>query len=701
MSQFSSACLIAGLAIAGSASAQTAPPSDPHAWLEDVQGEKALDWVKARNAKAEAEIAGTPAFKTLEAQIRAILDSDAKIPGVEKIGGYYYNFWKDKQHERGVWRRTTLDEYRKPEPKWETVLDLDALNKAENAKWVWHGADCLKPKYERCLIALSPGGSDADVTREFDLTTKQFVQDGFFRPEAKGGLAWIDEDTVYVFTDFGPGTLTTSGYPNIVKEWKRGTPLSAAKTVYEGKPGDMYIAAMRDHTPGWQRDFVSRTLAFYNDELYLRGKDGTLVKIDAPNSAQKNVHKEWLLLELREPYSAGGKTYAPGALIATRFDDFMAGKREFTALFEPDEHSSLAGYTWTRDHLVLNVMQDVKNRLSVLTPGKDGWAKSDFVGAPTIGTLGVGAVDADDSNAVWLTATDFLTPTTLSIATVTDKSGGQQPEVLKSNPVFFDGSKDVIEQHFATSKDGTKVPYFLVRPKDLAFDGKAPTLLYGYGGFEVSMTPAYSGGIGKGWLEKGGVYALANIRGGGEYGPRWHQAALKANRHKAYEDFAAIADDLVARKVTSKQHLGAMGGSNGGLLMGNMLTQYPEKFGAIVVQVPLLDMKRYSHLLAGASWMAEYGNPDTADWEFIKGFSPYHLFDPAKTYPATLFTTSTKDDRVHPGHARKMMALMEAAGKDVRYYENIEGGHGGAANNAQAAHMTALAYTFLWDQLAK
>ena len=696
MSQFSSACLIAGLAIAGGASAQTPPNADPHAWLEDVQGEKALAWVRARNAKAEAEIASTPAFKTLEAQIRAILDSDAKIPGVEKIGGYYYNFWKDKQHERGVWRRTTLDEYRKPEPKWETVLDLDALNKAENAKWVWHGADCLKPKYQRCLIALSPGGSDADVTREFDLTTKQFVQDGFFRPEAKGGLAWIDEDTVYVFTDFGPGTLTSSGYPNIVKEWKRGTPLSAARTVYEGKPGDMYIAAMRDHTPGWQRDFVSRTLAFYNDELYLRNADGSLAKIDVPNSAQKNVHKEWLLLELREPYEAGGRTWLPGSLIATRFDDFMAGKREFTPLFQPDDHASLAGYTWTKDHLVLNVMEDVKNRLSVLTPGKDGWVKTAFVGAPTIGTIGVGAVDADDSNAVWLTATDFLTPTTLSIAEV-----GKQPEELKSNPVFFDGSKDVIEQHFATSKDGTKVPYFLVRPKDLAFDGKAPTLLYGYGGFEVSMTPSYSGSIGKAWLEKGGVYALANIRGGGEYGPRWHQAALKANRHKAYEDFAAIADDLVARKITAPQHLGTMGGSNGGLLMGNMLTQYPEKFGAIVVQVPLLDMKRYSHLLAGASWMAEYGNPDTADWDFIKTFSPYHLFDANKAYPATLFTTSTKDDRVHPGHARKMMALMEAAGKDVRYYENIEGGHGGAANNAQAAHMNALAYTFLWDQLAK
>jgi prolyl oligopeptidase len=697
MSQFSHACLIAGLAMAGGASAQQAPATDdPHAWLEDVSGEKSLDWVKARNAKAEAELATTPQFRQLEAEIRAILDSDQKIPGVEKIGGYYYNFWKDKQHERGLWRRTTLEEYRKPQPKWETVLDLDALNQAEGAKWVWHGADCLRPAYERCLIALSPGGSDADVTREFDLTTKQFVEDGFFRPEAKGGLGWIDRDTVYVYTDFGPGSLTSSGYPNIVKVWKRGTPMSAARTVYEGKPGDMYIAASRDHTPGYERDFVNRTIAFWNDELYLRKPDGSLAKVDAPNSAQKRIHKDWLLLELRDPYTAGGKTYQPGSLIVTHFNGFMAGKRDFTALFEPTDKSSLAGYTWTKDHLVLNVMEDVKNRLSVLTPGKDGWAKATFVGAPSIGTVGVGAVDADDSNAVWLTATDFLTPTTLSIAEI-----GKQPEVLKSNPVFFDGSRHVMEQHFATSQDGTKVPYFLVRPKDLKFDGKAPTLLYGYGGFTVSMTPSYSGSIGKAWLEQGGVYALANIRGGGEYGPRWHQAALKANRHKAYEDFAAIADDLVARKITAPRHLGTMGGSNGGLLMGNMLTQYPSMFGAIVVQVPLLDMKRYSHLLAGASWMAEYGDPDTADWAFIKTFSPYHLFDANKDYPATLFTTSTKDDRVHPAHARKMMAMMEAAGKDVRYYENIEGGHGGAANNAQAAHMNALSYTFLWQQLSK
>jgi prolyl oligopeptidase len=696
MSHISNAVLVAGLAIAGGAAAQTPPQDDPYAWLEDVSGAKSLDWVKARNAKAEADIASSASFKTLEAQIRASLDSTAKIPGVEKIGAYYYNFWKDAQHQRGLWRRTTLEEYRKPEPAWETVLDLDALNAAEGTQWVWHGANCLRPNYQRCLIALSPGGSDADVTREFDLTRKQFVEGGFFRPEAKGGLGWIDENTVYVFTDFGAGTLTSSGYPRIVKQWTRGTPLTSARPVYDGKPDDMYISALHDDTPGFQRDFVSRTLAFYNDELYLRGADGQLTKIDAPNSAQKGVHKDWLLLELREPYTAGGKTYAAGALIATHFDAFMAGKRDFSVLFAPTDHAALAGYTWTKDHLILNVMDDVKNRLSVLTPSKNGWATTAFEGAPTIGTVGVAAVDPDDSNALWLTSTDFLSPTTLSIVEV-----GNAPEVLKSNPVFFDGSQDVIEQHFATSKDGTKVPYFLVRPKGLKFDGKTPTLLYGYGGFEISLTPSYSGAIGKGWLEKGGVYVLANIRGGGEYGPRWHQAALKANRHKAYEDFAAIADDLVARKITSPAHLGTMGGSNGGLLMGNMLTQYPEKFGAIVVQVPLLDMKRYNHLLAGASWMAEYGNPDTSDWDFIQTFSPYHLFDAKKNYPPTLFTTSTKDDRVHPAHARKMMAKMEAAGKNVRYYENIEGGHGGAANNAQAAHMSALAYTFLWQQLTK
>lgn len=688
--------LVAPVATAAAAeeAAKMTDGSDPYAWLEDVQGERPLAWVRERNAQAEAELAATPAFKTLEADIRAILDSDAKIPGVMKIGDHYYNFWKDAKHQRGLWRRTTLAEYRKDKPAWETVIDLDALNKAEGENWVWHGADCLKPQYQRCLIALSRGGADADVTREFDLSTQTWVKDGYFRPEAKGGLQWIDRDNVYVFTDFGAGSMTSSGYPRIVKQWKRGTPLSAATVVYEGTAEDMYISAGHDHTEGFQRDFVSRTIAFYNNELYLRGADGKLTKIDAPNSAEKGVHREWLTLELREPYSAGGKTYKPGSLIVTRFDDFMAGKRDFSLLFEPTERSSLAGTTWTRNKLVLNVMEDVKYKLSVLTPGS--WQRSEFVGAPAFGSIGVSAVDDDENDDVWLTATDYLTPTTLSLAKL-----GQQPETLKTMPTFFDGSNNVIEQHFATSKDGTKVPYFMVRPKSLKLDGSTPTLLYGYGGFEVSMTPGYSGGVGKGWLEKGGVYVVANIRGGGEYGPRWHQAALKANRHKAYEDFAAVAQDLIARKVTSPKHLGVQGGSNGGLLTGNMLTQYPELFGAVVVQVPLLDMKRYSHLLAGASWMAEYGDPDTADWDFIKTFSPYHLFDAKRDYPPTLFTTSTRDDRVHPGHARKMMAKMLEAGKDVRYYENIEGGHGGSANNAQAAHMSALAYTFLWDKLSK
>jgi len=702
MSQLSKLCLAAGIAAGlsmGAASAQEAAVSDPHQWLEAVTDEKALDWVRAQNAKAEAELAATPEFKQLESDLLNIYDSDDKIPAVYKQGEWYYNFWRDRNHERGIWRRTTLEEYRKPQPKWETVLDLDALNKAEGENWVWHGASCLRPAYTRCLIALSRGGADADVTREFDVASKSWVDGGFFREEAKGALGWIDQDNVYVYTDFGDGSLTSSGYPRIVKQLARGQSMDQATLVYEGKPDDMYIAAMHDDTPGFERDFVSRTLAFYNDELYLRGADGQLTKVDAPNSANKSVHHDWLMLELREAWNVGGRTYPAGALLVTKFDDFMAGKRELDVLFEPTETTSLAGATWTKNHLVLNVLEDVKNKLTVLTPGADGWARSEMTGVPALGTVAVSAVDSDESDAVWMTVTDYLTPSTLMLAEVGSNAA---PETLKTMPAFFDASTHEVEQHFATSKDGTRVPYFLVRPKDMQLDGSNPTLLYGYGGFEISLTPGYSGGVGKGWLEKGGVYAVANIRGGGEYGPRWHQAALKANRHKAYEDFAAVAQDMIDRKITSPAHLGIRGGSNGGLLTGNMLTQYPELFGAVVIQVPLLDMQRYHKLLAGASWMAEYGNPDKPEeWEFIRTFSPYHLFDAAKDYPPTLILTSTRDDRVHPGHARKMMAKMSEAGKDVRYYENIEGGHGGAANNRQQAHMDALYLTFLWQQLAK
>lgn len=665
--------------------------NDPHAWLEDVTGTEALEWVARRNARTEARLTGTPLFTELESGIREVLDSRDRIPFVTARGGYYYNFWTDEQHPRGLWRRTTPESYRSADTEWEVLLDVDALNEAEGENWVWHGARFLRPDLDRALVDLSRGGADADVTREFDLPTRTFVEDGFSRPEAKGGMSWIDRDTVYLSTDLGPGTMTTSGYPRTVRRLRRGEALESAELVYAGEETDLSISAFRDHTPGFERDFLRRALAFYADELHLIGADGTLTKIDVPDSAMTDVHREWCTVELREDWGS----FTAGSLLAARFDDVLAGTPDWEVLFEPTDSSSLAGYTWTRHHLVLDVLEHVVDRLVVLTPGEQGWERSPFVGAPEFGSVTVAAVDADESDDVWLIVTDYLTPSTLSIATV-----GEAPRPLRSAPAFFDASRHVIEQHFVTSDDGTRVPYFLVRPTDLPFDGTAPTLLYGYGGFEIPMTPGYSGATGRSWLERGGVYAVANLRGGGEYGPRWHRAALREKRPRAYEDMAAVARDLIDRGITSRAHLAVQGGSNGGLMAGNMLVRHPELFGAVVIQVPLLDMKRYSHLLAGASWMAEYGDPDTDDWEFIRTFSPYHLIDPDADYPPTILLTSTRDDRVHPGHARKFTAALGAAGHDVTYYENIEGGHGGAADNAQAARMAALAYGFLWEKLA-
>ncbi|OLM11030.1 Prolyl endopeptidase [Pseudonocardia sp. Ae717_Ps2] len=665
--------------------------NDPHAWLEDVTGTEALEWVARRNARTEARLTGTPLFTELESGIREVLDSRDRIPFVTARGGYYYNFWTDEQHPRGLWRRTTPESYRSADTEWEVLLDVDALNEAEGENWVWHGARFLRPDLDRALVDLSRGGADADVTREFDLPTRTFVEDGFSRPEAKGGMSWIDRDTVYLSTDLGPGTMTTSGYPRTVRRLRRGEALESAELVYAGEETDLSISAFRDHTPGFERDFLRRALAFYADELHLIGADGSLTKIDVPDSATTDVHREWCTVELREDWGS----FTAGSLLAARFDDVLTGTPDWEVLFEPTDSSSLAGYTWTRHHLVLDVLEHVVDRLVVLTPGEQGWERSPFVGAPEFGSVTVAAVDADESDDVWLIVTDYLTPSTLSIATV-----GEAPRPLRSAPAFFDASRHVIEQHFVTSDDGTRVPYFLVRPTDLPFDGSAPTLLYGYGGFEIPLTPGYSGATGRSWLERGGVYAVANLRGGGEYGPRWHRAALREKRPRAYEDMAAVARDLIDRGITSRAHLAVQGGSNGGLMAGNMLVRYPELFGAVVIQVPLLDMKRYSHLLAGASWMAEYGDPDTDDWEFIRTLSPYHLIDPDADYPPTILLTSTRDDRVHPGHARKFTAALEAAGHDVTYYENIEGGHGGAADNAQAARMAALAYGFLWEKLA-
>ncbi len=676
---------------------RVAAAEDPYLWLEDVEGEKALDWVRAQNAASKDMLESIEGFAELRDDLRAILDSNDKIPYVREMGGYLYNFWQDANNPRGLWRRTTLDSYRSAAPQWEVILDLDALNKAEGENWVWAGAECLRPEYTRCLLSLSRGGADANVTREFDIATKSFVEGGFFRPEAKGGLGWIDLDTVFVYTDFGDGSMTSSGYPRIAKRWKRGTELATAETVYEGQADDMYIAATHDDTPGYERSFVSRTLAFYNDELYLIGEDGQLTKIDAPNSANKSVHKDWLLLELREPMTVAETTYAAGSLLAAKLDAFLAGERRFTVLFAPSDTTSLAGYSFTANHLVLNVLEDVKNRLSVLTPAAEAgqpWASQPLPGAPAFGTVSVSAYDEEKSDLVWMTSTDYLTPTTLYLGELL----GEKAK-LKEMPSFFDKEGLEITQGFATSDDGTRVPYFMVARKGMERNGKNPTLLYGYGGFEISLTPGYSGAVGRAWLQDGGVYVVANIRGGGEYGPRWHQAALKANRNKAYEDFAAVAKELIAQNITAPAHLGMQGGSNGGLLMGNMTVMYPELFGAVVCQVPLLDMKRYHLLLAGASWMAEYGNPDTADWDFLQKYSPYQNVKADAKYPPVLFTTSTRDDRVHPGHARKMFARMQEQGHSVAYYENIEGGHGGAADNGQRAYMQAIAYSFLRQHL--
>ncbi len=662
---------------------------DPYLWLEEVSGDEALAWARARNAETVAELTERPRFTDLRDGIREVLDADDRIPYVRRRGEYLYNFWQDAANPRGLWRRTTLEEYRTPEPAWEIVLDVDALAAAEDESWVWQGAAVLRPAYRRALVELSRGGADAGVVREFDLTTLSFVDGGFELPEAKSRVSWIDEDRIYVGTDFGEGSLTSSGYPRIAKEWRRGTPLSEATTVFEGKPDDVIAGAYHDPTEGFERDFVYRSPDFYRQEKYLRTAGGDLVRIDVPDDAETSAHQEWLLIATRSQWSVGDAGYPPGALLAARFDDFLAGSRELTVLFEPDEHTSLSYHQWTRNHLILATLQDVKSRFEVLTPA-DGWARTPLAGVPEVGAADIMDTDPDVSDEYFLNASGYTQPATLHRGEI-----GGDVEVLKRAPAFFDASGLDVRQHFATSDDGTKIPYFVVGQ-----DNAGPTLLTGYGGFEVSLTPAYSGATGRAWLERGGTYVVANIRGGGEYGPTWHQSVIKERRLRVYEDFAAVAKDLVARGITATERLGIQGGSNGGLLMGVMMTRYPELFGAIVCQVPLLDMRRYHKLLAGASWMAEYGDPDDpAEWAYIKEYSPYQNVVADAEYPPTLVITSTRDDRVHPGHARKMVARLRELGYPVLYHENIEGGHGAAADNAQLAFKSALAFEFLWDRL--
>ena len=701
--------------------------TDPHQWLEEVTGEDALAWVRERNAAAEAELdeasdprdpSGKPLAATLQHEIREILDAKDRIPGVIKRGEHLYNFWTDAEHERGLWRRTTLESYRTEEPEWEILLDVDALNRDEEEDWVWHGARLLRPSgsaegepYRHALVDLSHGGSDADVTREFDLETLSFVpadEGGFVRPEAKGSLSWIDEDTVWATTDFGEGTMTSSGYARQARIWRRGTELAQAELVHEVAASDMAVFAAHDSTPGWERDWVVEAHAFYDNTLHLVDRTQqppTLTTLDVPADLEANAHRDLGIFSPRSDWEIGEATYPAGSLVVGDLDRFLAGEPELHMLFEPTETTSLADMTITRTAVVLSILEDVVHRLEVHTRDEHGqWVRQDLY--PELrGAIGVSAVDADVNDEVWVTVTDFIEPTRLLLGDLHEVAGGGQAgelELIKSAPARFEAEGLDVSQHFATSDDGTRIPYFEISRPDRVEAGEVqPTLLYGYGGFEISLTPSYLGAIGKAWLERGGTYVLANIRGGGEYGPRWHQAALKENRHRAYEDFSSVAKDLVERGVTDRDHLAVRGGSNGGLLTGNMVTQYPELFGAVIIQVPLLDMKRYSHLLAGHSWMAEYGDPDTEDWEYVRTFSPYHLLREDVQYPPTFVLTSTRDDRVHPGHARKFTAAMESLGADVRYWENIEGGHGGAATNEQAARMNALLYTFLWDTIGK
>ncbi len=669
-------------------------PEDPFLWLEDVTAERSLDWAREHNAKSTGELVDGE-FRALETRLKAILDSDEKIPAVTKIGALYYNLWQDARNPRGLWRRTTPAEYAKAEPAWETVLDVDALGQAEGVSWVWHGADVLEPDDRLCLLSLSPGGSDADVVREFDLATKSFVAGGFHVPEAKSSVTWRDRDSLWIGTDFGPGSMTESGYPRQAKLWKRGTPIASAELVYEGSTTDVWIAVMHDPTPGFERDVALRGITFWTNVMALR-RDGNWLPIAKQEDANASFWREWLFLELRSDWQVGGKSFAAGSLLVTSLEDNLAGQAAYEVLFTPSERVSLAGHAPTRHHVLLSTLDNIKSRIHVLTPGPNGWTREELAGLPEIGEVGADPIDPDESDEYFLTVTGFLTPPSLHVGEL----GKSAPRPLKSTPGYFDTANLAVSQHEATSQDGTRIPYFEVRRADRPLDGTTPTLLYAYGGFEISMTPGYSAMVGASWLEQGGTYVLANIRGGGEFGPKWHQAALQSHRKRCYEDLAAVARDLVARKVTSTAHLGVMGGSNGGLMVGNMLTLYPELFGAAVCQVPLLDMRRYHELLAGASWMGEYGDPDDpAQWSYIQGFSPYHNVQEGGAYPRTLFMTSTKDDRVHPGHARKMVARMEQQDHDVLYYENIEGGHGGAADNAQRAFMSSLAYRFLWREL--
>ncbi len=686
--------LVILMALAAFYSCSIAEKEDQYLWLEEVDSKEAIEWAQTMNDKSLASLMSHPAFDDIYKKNLEILNSGDRIAAPAIYGDFIYNFWQDAQHIRGIWRRTTKQTYLQGNPTWETLLDIDEMSKQDDVKWVYKGTTGLYPDYNRFMVSLSKGGGDAVVIREFDPEKKAFVEDGFELPEAKGGVSWIDENSLLVFSDFGEGTLTTSGYARQVKHWQRGTSIEQAPVIFEGEEQDVSVRGSVINKPERQYLLFSRGLDFFTSEKYVL-EEGNMIQLDIPNDATINdIFKGQVVISLKSDWNVEGKDYKQGTLISAEYDELIQGRHKTNMIVEPDDRSGIVSISTTLNNLVVNMVRNVISELNTFSFENGQWMGKK-VDAPQMGTIRTGST-SNNSEDFFFYYENFLTPSSLFLA----HAGNNTHELVQALPAFFDAEKYQIWQYEAESTDGTMVPYFVVGRKDMQYNGVNPTHLNAYGGFEVSRLPFYSAINGNSWLERGGVYVLANIRGGGEFGPRWHQAGLKENRQIVYDDFHAVAEDLIARKITSGQHLGIQGGSNGGLLVGVAFTQRPDLYKAVVCQVPLLDMQRYNKLLAGASWMGEYGNPDIPEeWEYIRKYSPYHNLKENQNYPEVFFTTSTRDDRVHPGHARKMVAKMTDMGYNVFYFENMEGGHAGASTNEQRAKTSALGTAYLLGKL--
>jgi prolyl oligopeptidase len=690
------ATLAGGAVAVQNEKAASGAPADPYLWLEDIHGARPLAWVNQQNLKSRAVLQADPDYQKDYDAILKVLDATDRIPYGTLERDFVFNFWQDAGHPKGLWRRTNIVDYETPAPHWETLLDLDKLAADERENWVWQGADC-SPALRRCLLSLSRGGGDAVVVREFDLATRTFVNGGFTLVEAKSSITYLDEDSVLFGTDFGPDSMTKSGYPRIVKLWKRGQPLAQARTLFEGKVSDVGSEPTVFHSSSGTVAVITRSVTFFTTEYQLLRADGTLQALPLPLGADlKGALNQHLIFALRENWTPqGGAAIAKGSLIAYQIPAraAVAGADAVAVLVTPDAKSSIDEVAVGRDAVFASIYHDVTGTVHALRPGATGRWTDTILPLPAGGSTHIVSANAFGPQAL-LRFESYTTPTTLY-----EFADDGKPRPIKSLPPRFDAANLATEQFFATSKDGTRVPYFVTRAKTAK--APAPTVLYGYGGFEVSMTPSYSANFGMLWLAKGGVFVVANIRGGGEYGPAWHQAALLENRQKAYDDFQAVARDLVRRGITTAKQLGIMGGSNGGLLVSANMIEAPDLFGAVVCQVPLIDMIRYTQIGAGASWAAEYGDPiREADRAWILKYSPYQNVSAQQHYPPVLFVTATSDDRVTPVHARKMAALMEAQGHEVLFYENTDGGHAAAADHKQAAEMWALSFVYLKQKLA-